>query len=130
MTMQRLRIALFVAVTSAALVSGCGGSAMSVGRDFDYRYFAARAQVGATDAKQVSEWLGTPAATGTEVSGDTRYDVWTYYFGTGVIPGGANTKFKLLQVKFDPQGKVAGWTWSGDPGSAGAADKSTGKPKG
>jgi outer membrane protein assembly factor BamE (lipoprotein component of BamABCDE complex) len=128
MTMQRVRGALFVAVVSASLLSGCGG-AVSVGRDFDYKYFAARAQVGTTEAKQVREWLGAPAGTGTEVTGDMRYDVWTYYYGTGQIPGGANTKFKLLQVKLDPQGKVVGWTWSGDTASAGVEDKSTGKSK-
>jgi outer membrane protein assembly factor BamE (lipoprotein component of BamABCDE complex) len=128
MTMQRVRVGLSVALVSAALLSGCGG-AVSVGRDFDYKYFAARVQVGNTDTNQVREWLGAPAGTGMEVSGDTRYDVWTYYYGTGQIPGGANTKFKLLQVKLDPQGKVAGWTWSGDTATAAVEDKSTGKAK-
>ena len=129
MTMQRVRVALFAGLASAVLLSGCGG-AVNVGRDFDYKYFAARAQVGNTDAKQVREWLGAPAGTGIEVAGDTRYDVWTYYYGTGQIPSGANTKFKLLQVKLDPQGKVAGWTWSGDTGGGpGVEEKSTGKAK-
>jgi outer membrane protein assembly factor BamE (lipoprotein component of BamABCDE complex) len=124
-TLRTATLAACVAVSMA----GCSGT-MSVGRDFDYNRFAARAQVGTTDAAQVREWLGAPAGTGAEVFGDTRYEVWTYYYGTGVVPGGADTRFKLLQVKFHPQGKVAGWTWSGDtPGAAAVEDKSTTKPK-
>lgn len=112
----------------AAGVAGCGG-AISVGRDFDYKYFAARAQVGTTEAAQVREWLGAPAGIGAEVAGDTRLEVWTYYFGSGTLPGGASTKFKLLQIKLDAQGKVVGWTWSGDTATAAVEEKSTSKPK-
>jgi hypothetical protein len=112
----------------AAGVAGCGG-AVTVGRDFDYASFGSRAQVGTTEAAQVREWLGAPAGVGTEVAGETRLEVWTYYFGSGVLPGGASTKFKLLQVKFNSQGKVAGWSWSGDTATVGVEDKSTTKPK-
>jgi len=109
-------------------VAGCGG-AVSVGRDFDYKAFGSRAQVGTTEAAQVREWLGAPAGIGTEVAGETRLEVWTYYFGSGVLPGGASTKFKLLQIKFNSQGKVVGWSWSGDTATAAVEDKSTSKPK-
>jgi len=124
---RTLRSAVLLSCLVAA-VAGCGG-AVSVGRDFDYKTFAARAQVGTTEAAQVREWLGAPSGVGTEVTGDTRLEVWTYYFGSGVLPGGASTKFKLLQIKLDPHGKVVGWTWSGETAGATVEDKSTGKSK-
>jgi hypothetical protein len=124
---RTLRSAVLLSCLAAG-VAGCGG-AVSVGRDFDYKSFASRAQVGATEAAQVRDWLGAPAGVGAEVVGQTRLEVWTYYYGSGTLPGGASTKFKLLQVKLDSQGKLAGWTWSGDTATAGVEDKSTSKPK-
>ena len=124
---RTLRSVVLLSCLTAA-VAGCGG-AVSVGRDFDYKAFAARAQVGTTEAAQISEWLGAPAGIGTEVAGQTHLEVWTYYYGSGTLPGGASTKFKLLQIKLDSQRKLVGWTWSGDTATAGVEDKSTSKPK-
>jgi outer membrane protein assembly factor BamE (lipoprotein component of BamABCDE complex) len=114
-------------VVAAALVAGC--TTMKLGRNFDYNTFASRVQVGTTTAPQVMDWLGAPIGEGAEVGVDgNRLDVWSYYFASGKIPSGADTSFKLLQVKFNAQGKVAAYVWSGDvSGSAPVPQKSAKK---
>ena len=104
-------------VLAAALMTGC--TTMKLGRNFDYNAFASRVQPGITTAPQVMEWLGSPIGDGVELGVDgTRLQVWSYYFATGNIPSGSNTSFKLLQVKFNPQGKVAAYVWSGEVSDA------------
>lgn len=99
-----------------AVLVGC--STMHVGRNFDYSSFANNVQPGTTGADQVVQWLGPPAGRGIEVSPDgSRLDVWTYYYGSGKVPSGSDTNFKMLQVKLDQQGKVAGYVWTGDLGA-------------
>jgi hypothetical protein len=116
----------FAYALAAALIAGC--STLKVGRDFDYKAFESRVELGATTAAQVMDWLGAPAGQGVEVGTDrTRLDVWNYYYGTGKIPSGSNTSFKLLQVKLNPEGKVAAYVWTGDMAGAPVEDKSSGK---
>ena len=104
-----------LAAATFLLIAGC--STMKVGRDFDYSSFAQRVQPGTTGADQVVQWLGPPVGRGIEVNPDgSRLDVWTYYYGSGKLPSGSNANFKMLQVKLDQQGKVAGYVWSGDLG--------------
>jgi hypothetical protein len=84
--------------------------------------------LGTTTANQVMDWLGPPVGKGEEVGTDRiRLDVWNYYYGTSKIPSGSNTSFKLLQVKIDPEGKVAAYVWTGDMAGAPVEDKSSGK---
>lgn len=112
-----------VCVVAAVLIAGC--TTMKLGRDFNYNTFASRVQTGATTAPQVMEWLGAPIGEGVEVGVDgNRLDVWSYYFASGKIPSGSDTSFKLLQVKFDKQGKVAAYVWSGEVGGASVEEKS------
>jgi hypothetical protein len=118
-----------VLVAAAALIVGC--TTMKLGRNFDYNAFASRVEIGASTAPQVMEWLGPPIGEGVEVGVDGgRLNVWSYYFASGKVPSGTDTSFKLLQVKFNTQGKVAAYVWSGEVGGTPAApvqDKSTTK---
>jgi hypothetical protein len=114
------------AVAGAALVMGC--STMKVGRNFDYDKFGSQVQQGGTDTAQVREWLGEPVGRGIEVTPEgNRLDVWTYYAGRGKIPSGSDVSFKMLQVKFTPEGKVAGYVWSGELAGAPVEEKSASK---
>ncbi len=116
----------FAYALAAALIAGCG--TLKVGRDFDYNAFASRVELGTTTAGQVMDWLGAPAGKGFEVGTDrTRLDVWNYYYGTGKIPSGSNTSFKLLQVKLTEEGKVAAYVWTGEMAGAPVEEKSSGK---
>ncbi|HZP86649.1 MAG TPA: hypothetical protein VFB54_07490 [Burkholderiales bacterium] len=111
-------------IAGIALIAGCASTDMRVGANFDYNSFAARVQPGTTDAKQVREWLGQPIGRGVEVLPDgERLEIWTYYYGTGKIPSGSNTSFKMLQVRIDQQGKVVGYTWTGDLSGVPVADR-------
>jgi predicted small secreted protein len=111
--MHQTRKALYLAVLAAAMLAGCG--TMKVGRDFDYSAFANNVKPGTTEVKEVAEWLGPPAGKGVEVSADgTQLDVWTWYYGQGKMGSDPARQFKMLQVKLDPQGKVASYIWSGD----------------
>jgi hypothetical protein len=101
---------------------------MKVGREFNYDAFGAKVEPGVTDAAQVREWLGEPIGRGFEVMPDgNRVDVWTYYSGSGKIPSGSDVRFKMLQVKLTPAGKVAGYVWTGDLAGAAVEEKSSGK---
>jgi outer membrane protein assembly factor BamE (lipoprotein component of BamABCDE complex) len=114
------------ALAAVALTAGC--NTMKVGRDFNYETFGSRVQPGVTDAAQVQEWLGQPVGRGVEVNADgSRVDVWTYYFGRGKVPSGSDVSFKMLQVKLTPQGKVAGYVWTGDLAGAPVEERSSAK---
>jgi hypothetical protein len=114
------------AVTGAALIAGC--STMKVGRNFDYEVFGSKVQPGVTDAAQVRDWLGQPVGRGSEVTPEgNRLEVWTYYYGKGKVPSGSDVSFKMLQVKLTPEGKVAGYVWSGELAGAAVEDKSAAK---
>lgn len=112
---HRLSVHLRLAVlcAGAALLVGCG--TVQIGRDFDIGAFEAKVQRGDTTQAQVRAWLGAPTNTGVAV--DTRGErnqEWTYYFGRGSLPGMADAKFKMLQVRFDTQGRVLSYSWSGE----------------
>lgn len=101
-----------------AMVAGCSTTA-KVGRDFAYGEFASRARQGESTKAQVQEMLGAPASQGLVLESDgTRNDQWTYFYGSAKLPSGTETTFKLLQIKFDPAGKLLSFTWSGEAGSA------------
>jgi outer membrane protein assembly factor BamE (lipoprotein component of BamABCDE complex) len=122
--MQQTRKSLCLIIVAAALLAGCGS--MKVGRDFDYATFASKVKPGTTDISQVSQWLGPPIGKGMEVNADgTRLDLWTWYYGQGKMGSDPAREFKMLQVKFDQQGKLVSYVWSGDlAGGAQVEDKS------
>lgn len=96
----------------ALLLTAC--STVQIGSEFDLKTFDTKVQRGATTQAQVRGWLGAPTGTGIHVdpSGE-RYDEWTYYYGVGRLPNMVNAEFKILQIKFDKNGLVRGYNWSG-----------------
>lgn len=107
--MRRVKVAML----AFFLLSAC--SAVHVGQDFDYSVFDAKVQRGVTTKADVRGWLGAPSSIGVSVesSGD-RYDQWTYYEGEGHLPSLEDARLKMLQIKFDQQGVVRAYSWSGD----------------
>ena len=104
---------LAVACVGTALLTACG--TVQVGRDFDIGTFESKVQRGATTQAQVRAWLGSATNTGVAVDAQgERNEEWTYYFAQGRLPGMADAKFKMLQVRFDLQGKVLSYSWSGE----------------
>ena len=78
--------------------------------------YPGRSRVRQPAIRCASGW-GSPAGTGLVLEADgQKNDQWTYYYGTGKLPSGAETRFKLLQIKFDPKGSLLSYTWSGDIG--------------
>jgi len=41
-----------------------------------------------------------------------RYDEWAYYSAEGDLPDMGAAKVKILQIKFDKQGKVRSYNWT------------------
>ncbi|MFZ5525018.1 MAG: hypothetical protein ACOY9D_13200 [Pseudomonadota bacterium] len=100
-----------VIVLAVFLLSACG--TVKLGRDFDVGVFTAKIEQNVTTIDQVRSWLGEPTSVG--VSLDTngeRYDEWDYYFAEGDLPDMSSAKVKILQVKFDRQGKVRSYNWT------------------
>ncbi|SPE26100.1 conserved exported hypothetical protein [Burkholderiales bacterium] len=95
------------------LLSAC--STVQVGRNFDLAAFEARVQRGVSTRNDVRGWLGAPTGIGVslETNGD-RFEQWTYYAGEGDLPNLSDAHLKLLQIKFDQQGVVRAYNWSGE----------------
>lgn len=103
------------ACIGAILLTAC--STVQLGHDFNINVFEARVQRGVTTQVQVRQWLGAPTNTGIAVQADDSLnEEWTYYFAQGSPPSMSDAKFKILQVRFDTQGKVVSYSWSGDTG--------------
>ena len=93
------------------LLSACG--TVKVGRDFDVGVFAAKFEQGATTQSQVRTWLGEPTSVGVSLANDgERFDEWDYYYAEGELRDMSTARIKILQVKFDKQGKVRSYNWS------------------
>lgn len=100
-----------VVLLSILLLSACGS--FKVGRDFDVTAFTTKIEPGVTTQSQVRAWLGEPTSVGASLATDgQRYDEWAYYFAEGEVSDMSLARMKLLQVKFDKQGKVRGYNWS------------------
>jgi len=96
----------------AVLAAGC--STVQLGRDYDLASFQANVQRGVSTQAQVRGWLGAPTSTGVGVHSDgERYVEWTYYYGHGHLPNMSDAKLKLLQIRFDADGVVQAYNWSG-----------------
>lgn len=96
---------------SILLLSACGS--VRVGRDFDVTAFTSKIEPGVTTQGDVRAWLGAPASVGVSLATDgERYDEWAYYFIEGEISDMNLARMKMLQVKFDRQGKARGYNWS------------------
>jgi len=102
---------IFVILLSFFLLSACG--TIKAGRDFDVGVFAAKVEQGVTTQANVRSWLGEPTSVGISLATDgERFDEWDYYFAEGELADMSTAKLKILQIKFDRQGKVRGYNWS------------------
>ncbi len=103
---------LVVVMALATSLAAC--STVQVGSEFDLKTFESKVQRGVSTQAQVRGWLGAPTGTGIHVdAAGERYDEWTYYYGKGRLPDMVNAEFKILQIKFDRNGVVRGYNWSG-----------------
>jgi len=100
-----------VILLSIFLLSACGS--VKLGRDFDVGVFTAKIEQNVTTQDQVRSWLGEPTSVGVSLDTDgARYDEWAYYFAEGDLPDMSAAKVKILQIKFDKQGKVRSYNWN------------------
>jgi outer membrane protein assembly factor BamE (lipoprotein component of BamABCDE complex) len=96
---------------SILLLSACG--TVKLGRDFDVGVFTTKIEQGATTQAQVKSWLGEPTSVGVSVAADTEpTDEWSYYFAEGELSDMSKAKIKILQIKFNKEGKVRSYNWS------------------
>lgn len=92
-------------------LSSCG--TVKMGRDFEVADFASKIEQGVTTQNMVRSWLGEPTGTGESLdTGGERFDEWAYYFAEGELPDMSNARLKILQIKFDKQGKVRSYNWT------------------
>ena len=105
------------ALACAALVSAFAGCAsVELGSAFDLRPFETGVQRGVTTRSQVQAWLGAPVSKGIAVeSTGQRFEEWIYYHGEGQLPRLTEAKLKVLQIRFDADGVVRAYNWSGSP---------------
>jgi outer membrane protein assembly factor BamE (lipoprotein component of BamABCDE complex) len=104
---SRISVILFAFL----LFSAC--APVKVGRDFDVGVFAAKLEQGVTTQEQVRSWIGEPTSVGVSLASDgERFDEWDYYYAEGEMADMSTAKVKILQVKFDKQGKVRSYNWS------------------
>jgi outer membrane protein assembly factor BamE (lipoprotein component of BamABCDE complex) len=100
-----------VVFLSILLLSACGS--VNVGRDFDVGAFTTKIEQGVTTQEQVRSWLGEPTSVGVSVAADSeRSDEWSYYFAEGELSDMSKAKVKILQIKFDKDGKVLSYNLS------------------
>ncbi|MFA6903250.1 MAG: hypothetical protein WC236_09220 [Gallionellaceae bacterium] len=93
------------------LLSAC--APVKVGRDFDVGVFAAKIEHGVTTQGNVRTWLGEPASVGVSMATDgQRFDEWSYYFAEVRLNDMDTARLKVLQIKFDKEGKVRAYNWS------------------
>ena len=105
---------LFVYALCAAGIAAC--STVRIGSAFDLQAFEKNVQRGVTTREQVQAWLGAAPSRGVAVdtSGE-KFEQWTYYYGEGELPSLSGSKWKNLEVKFDANGVVRAYSWSGNP---------------
>ena len=104
---------VIAALAVPLFVGAC--ASVTVGRQFDYEAFASQVRVGSSDLSQVQAALGPPIGKGLVAEADgSLYDQWTYYYGRGDMANAEKNRFKLLQIRFGKDGKVASYNWSGD----------------
>ncbi|NIR29402.1 MAG: outer membrane protein assembly factor BamE [Gammaproteobacteria bacterium] len=107
-------------VVAAVALGATACGTVQIGHEFELAAFTSRVERSATTQDQVREWLGRPSATGVAVEADgRRYDEWTYYYGEGRVPRTGDAKFKILRIRFDRQGLVRSYNWSGSAARGG-----------
>lgn len=106
-----------IPVAVALLAGTVACSTVQFGRDFDVQRFESGVERGVSTREAVRGWLGEPAGRGVVVNDDgRRFEEWTYYYGHGRLSNMQDAKLKILQVRFDAEGRVSSYTWTGEPG--------------
>jgi outer membrane protein assembly factor BamE (lipoprotein component of BamABCDE complex) len=110
-----MRLHAILPVSAFVLLAAC--STVQFGREFDPAQFEARVERGVTTREAVRAWLGEPSARGTAMNEQgERFEEWSYYHGRGTLPNLKDAQLKVLQVRFDTQGRVMSYSWTGDAG--------------
>jgi hypothetical protein len=108
-----LRRFVLLPVSLLLLVTAC--STVQFGREFDPATFESRVERGVTTRESVRSWLGEPSARGAAVNEQgVRFEEWSYYYGHGKLSSMQDAQLRFLQVRFDAQGRVASYSWTGD----------------
>jgi outer membrane protein assembly factor BamE (lipoprotein component of BamABCDE complex) len=109
-----LPVRMLASALCAATIAGC--ASVEIGAPFDLQAFDANVRRGVTTRAQVQTWLGAPPNRGVDVepSGE-KFEQWTYYYGSGELPRLSGSKWKSLQIRFDTEGVVRAYNWSGNP---------------
>lgn len=93
------------------LLTGCGS--IQIGRDFDVKAFESMAKVGETTKAQVRKVLGAPKSSGVSIDRDgERLMEWVYFYATGKVSAMNDAGLKILQIRFQQNGKLRSYNWS------------------
>ena len=93
------------------LMTGCGS--IQIGRNFDVKAFENIAKVGENTKAQVREVLGAPKSSGISINRDgERLVEWVYFYATGKMSAMNDAGLKILQVRFQENGKLRSYNWS------------------
>ncbi|MGB7540745.1 MAG: hypothetical protein WA373_02805 [Burkholderiales bacterium] len=111
---KEFKLRAILAAAAAALLASC--AAVQFGRDFDPRaQFETKVERGVTTREAVRGWLGEPTSQGAGVNDrGERFEEWTYYYGKGTLPNLEDANLKVLQIRFDTQGRVVSYSWTGE----------------
>jgi len=100
-----------VLLFTVLLLTGC--SSIQVGRDFDVKAFENMAKVDKTTKIQVRAVLGLPKSSGVSINRNgERLVEWVYFYVTGKMSAMDDAALKVLQVRFQENGKLHSYNWS------------------
>ncbi len=108
---SKFRVLHVFSLLMIMLVAGCGS--IQIGRDFNVKAFEDMAKVGETSKAQVREVLGAPKSSGIAINKDgERLVEWVYFYATGKMSAMEDAGLKILQVRFQQNGKLRSYNWS------------------
>jgi len=109
--LNKYKIIQIFSLFMVLLLTGCGS--IQIGRDFNVKAFENIAKVGETSKKQVREALGAPKSSGASINRDDEHLVeWVYFYATGKMSTMDSAGLKVLQIRFDQNGKLHSYNWS------------------
>lgn len=107
----KYQVIYFFSLFMILLLTGCGF--IQIGRDFDVKAFERIAKVGETSKSQVRAVLGAPKSSGVSINREgERLVEWVYFHATGKMSEMDDAGLKILQVRFQQNGKLRSYNWS------------------
>jgi len=95
------------------LLTAC--TAVQFGHEFDPGKFESHVEHGVTTREAVRGWLGEPNSRGMSMNEKgERLEEWVYFHGRGNLPNMQDAKLRILQIRFNAQGRVASYSWTGE----------------